>query len=96
MLTVPWMYCTLQPLLRHAEEAGKAAGGSTLFIFTSDHGDGYTDKGHAYEPSNPSPNPKLKPRPRPKPKPMPTPKPKPKPKPKPEPKPKPKPKPMKP
>ena len=44
-LTIPWMHCTLQPLLRHAEEAGKAAGGSTLFIFTSDHGDGYTDKG---------------------------------------------------
>ena len=67
--------CTLQPLLRHAEEAGKAAGGSTLFIFTSDHGDGYTDKGHAYEPSNPNP----KPTPRPKPKPKLKPKPKPNP-----------------
>ena len=90
-----WLDATLQPVPRHAEEAGRQAGGAaacdisgprgavrlakeaalakrpreghatpfraqlprsrvltggTLFIFTSDHGDGYTDKGHAYEP----------------------------------------------
>ena len=48
-----WLDATLQPLLRHAWEAGRAVGGPTLVIFTSDHGDGYTDKGHAQSPSNP-------------------------------------------
>ena len=45
-----WLDATLQPLVALAEQAGSAAGGGTLVIFTSDHGDGYTDKGSVYEP----------------------------------------------